>query len=428
MAEPTRKRREAEQVNPHNLQAEASLLGAAFLSFDAARILVQEVRPEDWYRPAHAVIASAVARLYDEKAAIDPVTVANTLNLSGDLELSGGAAYLIELMSNCPGTAGAAKYAQIIVDHAILRRAISCAHDTTEEARDLPEDVSGWIRNVRDRFANLDLPRSVSDPDPTIDEFLAQQVDYDWLIPGLVERGDRWIFSGAEGMGKSMWMRQLAVQFAAGIHPWRPERIDPISVLIIDLENSVVQTHRKLRKLREVAATYDRQPSLDRPNAEGFDAGNLRVRVHPAGLDLLTVRDQRWLRDRVRSNAPDLLILGPVYKLYRKLQGEEETATVCSVLDDIRTEAGCALMMEAHSPHGSDGKARDLRPIGSSVWLRWPEFGYGLAQAKDDPKNASELVAWRGARDEGRQWPRMVRRGGKWPWTNWAAKDDNEPF
>ena len=50
---------------------------------------------------------------------------------------------------------------------------------------------------------------------------------------------------------------------------------------------------------------------------------------------------------------------------------------------------------------------RPLRPTGSSLWLRWPEFGYGLRRAKTDDAeefHRVEVVAWRGARGE-RNWP-----------------------
>ena len=58
-----------------------------------------------------------------------------------------------------------------------------------------------------------------------------------------------------------------------------------------------------------------------------------------------------------------------------------------------------------------------MRPTGTSLWLRWPEFGYGIRAADGyDPMNrVVDFVAWRGDRAE-RDWPTQLRSGGTWPW------------
>ncbi|MFH8729000.1 hypothetical protein [Streptomyces termitum] len=90
-----------------------------------------------------------------------------------------------------------------------------------------------------------------------------------------------------------------------------------------------------------------------------------------------------------------------------------------SALEMLRTASnGAAMLIEAHFPHAAPGvKRRDLRPIGSSLWLRWPEFGFGLSPA--DEMGAKELrlmdwVPWRGARTE-RAWPERFMAGTAWP-------------
>nr|DAN96755.1 MAG TPA: replisome organizer [Caudoviricetes sp.] len=40
--------------------------------------------------------------------------------------------------------------------------------------------------------------------------------------------------------------------------------------------------------------------------------------------------------------------------------------------------------LEHHSPHAAPGMTqRSVRPIGSSLWLRWPEFGMGIRPRPD---------------------------------------------
>jgi replicative DNA helicase len=94
--------------------------------------------------------------------------------------------------------------------------------------------------------------------------------------------------------------------------------------------------------------------------------------------------------------------------------GKEEPARLLThVVDLMRARHNCAVVMESHAPHaGVSG--RSLRPVGSSLFMRWPEFGYGIRKEQD---GSYTFASWRGPRDE-RSWPRKLRRGGddEWPW------------
>jgi len=52
------------RVPPHNFDAEESALGAMLLSRDAIAVVVEEVGAEDFYKPSHAHIYSAITSLY----------------------------------------------------------------------------------------------------------------------------------------------------------------------------------------------------------------------------------------------------------------------------------------------------------------------------------------------------------------------------
>ena len=64
------------------------------------------------------------------------------------------------------------------------------------------------LREVQTRGVREDVHAS------TLADVLAQDVSYDWAIPGLLERGDRLILTGSEGGGKTTMLRQIAVMAA----------------------------------------------------------------------------------------------------------------------------------------------------------------------------------------------------------------------
>jgi replicative DNA helicase len=82
-------------------------------------------------------------------------------------------------------------------------------------------------------------------------------------------------------------------------------------------------------------------------------------------------------------------------------------------LDDLRGRYGFALILEHHAPHGP-AKDRQMRPFGSSLWLRWPEFGIALRRDPND-KTALNVGRWRGDRVKA-SWPDRLVRGKTWPW------------
>jgi len=234
---------------------------------------------------------------------------------------------------------------------------------------------------------------------PDLDEFLDQpEPEHDDVIPGTLERGERVILTAAEGAGKSTLLRQLAVQVAAGVHPWTGEQMPPVRVLLLDLENSERHVRRKLRPLRIAA--------------HGYAPGQLRVFVRPQGLDVLRREDAAWLRGIVDHVGPDLLVVGPSYKLVGgEAEKEQPARALTTLLDELRVRHGMAVLLEAHMPYAATGqRRRPTRPYGSSLWSRWPEFGLSLDED-------GRLGHWRGVREEGRGWPRKLRRGGAWPWT-----------
>lgn len=231
--------------------------------------------------------------------------------------------------------------------------------------------------------------------------------DYDWLIEGLLERGERLMVVAAEGAGKTTLARQVAILAGAGINPFTYSKIPPIRTLMVDLENPEKIIRRQSRRIID---------------AINFDWGkNHPIDAHlwmkPNGIDILSSQGRELLEAQMELIKPELLVLGPIYKSFVDPGSKTSTALITEVtmyLDFLRARYGCGLWLEHHAPLGNALAGRQIRPADSAVWMRWPEFGFGLSI--DPTASPREYVweHWRGARDN-RVWPARLKRGVVFP-------------
>ncbi len=240
-------------------------------------------------------------------------------------------------------------------------------------------------------------------------EFIQESDDdsYDWVIPGVLERQERVIVVAAEGVGKTMLARQVAICSAAGIQPFTRQRMPAITTLTIDLENPERIIRRTSRTIFENAKNLGYSKDV-----------NAHILIKPAGLDLLKLSDRKIVEEAIETVKPDLVLIGPLYKSFIDPGGRTPEAIAVEIakyLDMIRDVYNCALWLEHHAPLGNSMSSRDLRPFGSAVWSRWPEFGLALQPDPTNPEGyVYEVNHFRGARDQ-RHFPIKMKRGKYFP-------------
>ena len=83
---------------------------------------------------ANPVIYEAMQRLHEDRAPIDPVTVAEQLKDNKAWKPSGGLSYLAELANNVPTASHAQKYAEIVRDHSLRRRLLKAGESIQQMA------------------------------------------------------------------------------------------------------------------------------------------------------------------------------------------------------------------------------------------------------------------------------------------------------
>jgi replicative DNA helicase len=157
----------AGRVPPHDLEAEKSVLSALLLDNEAIHTVYLEVKPEDFYHPAHRVLFQTMCSLHDEGEPVDLRTLSDALTRNKLMERIGGPAALADVADYETTAAHVIHHARIVRDKAIKRRLIGVAtelveigYDDGDRAERLLDQAESRIfeisrENARESFRSL---------------------------------------------------------------------------------------------------------------------------------------------------------------------------------------------------------------------------------------------------------------------------------
>lgn len=396
--------------------AERAVLGAMLQSGQAVKDVQAAVTgPEDFHWPPHRDVYSAILDKASAGRPVDPIMLGETFGPSRRLELFG-------YVEACPAPSQAAHYAGIVADLAVRRRLAVAAERVTQRARNLDVTVPDLGRWAVEQITQArDTARVVDGGPANLDEFLSGDTEAEeWVINGLLAKWERFMLTSEPGLGKTLVTRQMAVTTAAGLHPFELGFTTPRSVLVVDCENPTGLNRKWFARLRHACKTI----------GAPVDPELLHIVSRPEGLDLLRGPDRAGLVRWVERTKPELIVIGPVYRLHTDDPDKEQPARqVTAALNEAQQAGGgAALVLEHHTPHTQQGSPVQ-RPVGSSLWRRWPSYGRYLALSpnSDMSSRVCSLDDWRGDRDV-RFWPpglRADRSGSGFPWqptTSWRDR------
>ncbi len=225
--------RDAAPTMPQDIEAEQSVLSAMLLSPDVLQECLVELRDEDFFMPRHQTIFSTLRDMFDASLPVDPVTLADRLKSSKQLEAVGGPRYITEITSNTFALSSWRHYMEMLKRDSTLRQLITATAEISSLAFDAPEDTKEVIdsaermilsvtdRDVRSNYITMqtamqDLYLQLQEQAAAGEDALGvktgfQQLDHKLL--GLRE-GQMVVVGARPGVGKTSFALNLAVQAA----------------------------------------------------------------------------------------------------------------------------------------------------------------------------------------------------------------------
>jgi len=211
-----------EKVPPHNIDAEAALLGSMLIDHSVIPQAIEMLDEGAFYKESHRNIYAALIRLFDENKGVDLVTIIEELKKNGTLDSVGGPSYLTSLASGVPTSANFIHYANIVKNKKMLRSLINAATQIVMSAYDPGQDIESVVdkaeqlifdvsqKKVSSKF--LSLREIIKSSIETIDSLYQRKENITGLATGFrdldimtagLQPSDLIIVAGRPSMGKS---------------------------------------------------------------------------------------------------------------------------------------------------------------------------------------------------------------------------------
>jgi replicative DNA helicase len=232
------------KLPPHSIEAEQSVLGGLLLENSAWDRVADVISAEDFYRDDHRRIYRHITQLVESNKPADSVTVAESLELSAELDTVGGIAYLLTLANNTPSAANIRRYSEIVRERCIMRKlaevgteiASSAYSPAGRDARQLLDEAESKVFHIAEAGARagqgfvslqplltqvverIDLLYSRDNPSD-VTGVPTGFTDLDERTSGL-QPGDLIVVAGRPSMGKTAFALNMAEY--VGLHAKLP--------------------------------------------------------------------------------------------------------------------------------------------------------------------------------------------------------------
>lgn len=406
-----------QKIPPDAIEAEIAVLGSILI--DPDRIVeVAEVLagPQDFSRPANALIYSNMLELYDQDSTLDINTLNQRLLDHKALDASGGLDYLVECATATAHAGHAVLYAKRVRDKARVRDLMRCVGNIATEIYENPENPDHLIEFAERELFSIfravdsgravqlkDILREVSDAMES-DQDRGLQTgfrDFDTLTGGL-QSGEMVVIAARPSMGKTAFVTSLILNMGcSGIG---------IGMLSLEMPRKQV-VHRLLSVHSGVDLSRIHRGTLNDDEFRRFMASSSSLHDVPIFVDdnpnlsaaTLRMRARRLVKDHgVRAIIIDYLQLmtaGTGRSESRQVEVSDISRTVKAVARELRVPV--VVLSQLNRANESRPNKRpflsDLRESGAIeqdadvVCLLHREDYYHKNEAEYVPTNMGEL-------------------------------------
>ena len=303
------------RVLPHNVEAEASILGGIILRNEVLTHL-DTIEVEDFYDNRHKVVFQAIRNLEAAARPVDVVTLENEIEKAGKLDAIGGVAFLGELTLRVPTVDNVVAYAEIVTDKHQARKLMLAAGEISERGYEDNLEVRDYLDDAEAKIFEVTQRRDKSGPEPlkslvkkvfsSLDERFKSEGGITGVPTGFADLDSRTaglqptelvILAARPAMGKTSFAMSLA-QNAATAGGW--------PCLVFSLEMSSTQlAERMLCSEARVDSSALRRGQLQRQDMTNLTYAAASLSKAPILIDdtpALSLRELRARARRFRSN------------------------------------------------------------------------------------------------------------------------------
>src|SRR6202453_659228 len=383
-----------DRLPPHSIEAEQGVLGCVLLSpNDCMGECIEKLKPAHlaFYDLRHQTLFQVLVEMYDEKQAIDLITLQQRLKNKQIIETVGGLAYLSILPDPVPSATTLPYYLDTVLEKSLLRKTVQTCTDIAGRVYDYEGEVDALLDEVerdilrlsqeRVGTAAMTIKELVNRSNTKIEEYHQNQgmltgistgfLDFDKMTTGLHE-GEMIVVAARPSMGKTSLAMNIAEHVAL-------ELKGPVGVFSLEMTADQLvlrmlcsRSRVNLRNVRDGFLAERDFPKLT--GAAGKMAGAPLFIDDSSGLSILQLRAKArrmWQQSGIKLFVIDYMQL--LHSTSRRAENrQQEIAEISGGLKGLAKELGVPVIvlsqlnreLEKRGP-GERPRLSDLRESGA---------------------------------------------------------------